>query len=289
MAQRPKFKVPNYGMGRRSSVIAVLQKLKPCIYEKYASFLGDKKDDENSKEAEKFTLTENAAKAQKQQPETSPKLMTAKFDPAKSIWQSRVKQGSPQRLPTIPEVKEVPKEFKETANQLPKKMKSIFTDEELKLLLPISRYIDDKLRHLGDAIKADGIWENVIIEKQNIRPQFVVALPEPRFAWRIEIDLITNPTAIYLISSGIFWKETMQHANPNSIMMRAIEQTLYPMDDNLNDRKLTNNHEGILNTLTSYLTDIQTFWKRDTNQFMKIVVTYFVILCLVGFLFTIYI
>ncbi|XP_030568781.1 uncharacterized protein LOC115768355 isoform X2 [Drosophila novamexicana] len=287
MAQRPKFKVPNYGMGRRSSVIAVLQKLKPCIYEKYASFLDDKKDDENSKEAEKFTLTGNAAKTQKQQPETSPKLMTAKFDPAKSIWQSRVKQGSPQRLPTIPEVKEVPKEFNETSNQ---KKKSIFTDEELKLLLPISRYIDDKLRHLGGAIKSDGICENVIvIEKQNIRPQFVVALPEPRFAWRIEIDLVTNPTAIYLISSGIFWKETMQHANPNSVMMRAIEQTLYPMDDNRNDRKLSNACEGILNTVTSYLTDIQTFWKRDTNQFMKIVVTYFVILCLVGFLFTIYI
>lgn len=118
LCQRPKFKVPNYGMGRRSSVIAVLQKLKPCIYEKYASFLGDKKDDENSREAEKFTLTGNAAKTQKQQPETSPKLMTAKFDPAKSIWQSRVKQGAPQRLPTIPEVKEVPKEYKETSNQV---------------------------------------------------------------------------------------------------------------------------------------------------------------------------
>ncbi|XP_064555744.1 uncharacterized protein LOC135440482 isoform X2 [Drosophila montana] len=287
MAQRPKFKVPNYGMGRRSSVIAVLQKLKPCIYDKYASFLGDKKDDENSTEAEKFTLSGNAAENQKQQPETNPKRMTAKFDPARSIWQSRVKQGSPQRLPTIPEVKEVPKEFKETCNQ---KNRSIFTDEELKLLLPISRYIDDKLRHLGGAIKANGIGENVIvIENQNIRPQFVVALPEPRFAWRIEIDLVTNPTAIYLISSGIFWKETMQHANPNTVMMRAIEQTLYPMDDNLNDKKLTNTYEGISNTVTSYVTDIQTFWKRDPNQFMKIVVTYFVILCLVGFLFTIYI
>lgn len=104
-------------MGRKSSVIAVLQKLKPCIIEKYAYFLVEKKDDESAVNDEKQSTSAKAMPTGTQKV-NSKNVMTCKATVPKSIWQGRVKRGGQQRLPTIPEVKEVPKEYIDRCNQV---------------------------------------------------------------------------------------------------------------------------------------------------------------------------
>ncbi|XP_023178688.2 uncharacterized protein LOC111604744 [Drosophila hydei] len=264
MPQRPKFKVPNYGMGRKSS-----------------------KDDESAVNDEKQS-TSTKAMATGTQKVNSKNVMICKATVPKSIWQGRVKRGGQQRLPTIPEVKEVPKEYIDRCNQTDKR-KLTLTDEDLKLLLPINRYIDYKLHQYNFPELLSELANNILsIEHINLQPQFAITLPEPRFAWRIEVNLSSNPSAIYLILSGFLWKTPLDDKLSTPLMLNAYDQSNRTMAENFYARLRQPTRKEPVQRSTCFLSKIPTFCKSTPNRLMKIVLTYFVVFCVIGFLFTLF-
>ncbi|TDG39235.1 hypothetical protein AWZ03_014342 [Drosophila navojoa] len=287
MPQRPRLKVPHYGMGRRSSIVTMLQTIRPCIVE-YAYFWDTKKNEENAGVGEILSGSGTEDKEMTAEPQMPAKAnkINVKVVPARNIREDCLKHGSKQHLPTIAAVSKVSKDCIDSSNQTEKKEFNII-DDDLKLLLPFNRYIDDKLSKYNlPKLIADLTKNMVEIEVINMRPQYVTIIPEPRVAWRIEIDLSSNPSIQCLIRAGIYIKEAMDNDPQALLMLNGYDQDNHHIALAAVHDQMPPAGDDNMRRPATWMARIPLFWPHIPNRLAKIVLTYFILICVIGIVFT---
>lgn len=163
-------------------------------------------------------------------------------------------------------------------------------EEDLKLCMPLTRYIDEKMSQYSLPQLIAELTKNMVeIEIINLRPQFVTILPAPRQAWRIELDMTKIPSIQCLIRAGLYIKEAMDTDPQARFMLNGYDQENHPIAIRaLRDRMPPPDKDDTIRRPTSWLTRIPSLWPRDPDPLARIVVTYFIFFCVIGIVFTLY-
>ncbi|KAM8720459.1 hypothetical protein ACLKA7_006497 [Drosophila subpalustris] len=191
MAQmRPKFKVNGYKLFRKSYVLAVIQKLKPFINERYAQYLLEESKKVDT--PDNADVPQNGALLQNQMEKTDNFIATT-VDPFKPFWQGRKGHVPSPNLSTLggetnwdTALSDSSSDSSGCSNQVAEQNSNGSKDKEV--VYPTWYRASDLLvSNLSDSIL------DFLSPYEDDLPlaQYVVVRPAPRIGRRTEIDLTT--------------------------------------------------------------------------------------------------
>ncbi|XP_034488225.1 uncharacterized protein LOC117792271 [Drosophila innubila] len=278
----PKFKVNSYKLFRKSYVLAVIQKLKPFINERYAQYLLE--ESKRVHVPDDMDVSQNGALLQNQK-EKLDNFIATTIDPFKPFWQSRTSQGPSTSLSTIGESmrdttlsdSSSSSDSTGSINQSTDRHSSGSTD--LDGIYPMwNNLSDSQSSNLSNSI------HDFFASTDNQLPlvNYAVVRPAPRIGHRTEIDMTSIET---LLRRPIYLEYLM--ANVNKIgteptLAIELNDQMHLEDTDLPD----NNNSNIIDSVpgTNVVRPVST-WFPTTEKFLKFVLTYLVVVFIIGFLF----
>ncbi|KAH8388070.1 hypothetical protein KR093_011564 [Drosophila rubida] len=284
MAQmrQPKIHVSNYKLARKSSVAAILHKLKPYINARCAEYFAEEAEENEAYLGGALLLNQ----VEKREP-----LIAGTIDPVKNLWQVRNVQGSwPPGLGMLGE--QIAKDTMlgdnhdddaDNQNQGRAQSSNAAAGEEFKKLYPIWY----KIGRLQTANLNDRIQHLFITTKFKLPlPQCAVIRPPPRRGRRMEIDLAAFEK-IFNHSLSVITLNTIITLSPKPKSTPALIEKPEPTWL----EKLAGADNVCFNMLHSIIEAPMKLkpqlhsWLSTNEEFIK-VLTYLVVICILGFVFT---
>ncbi|XP_034108155.1 uncharacterized protein LOC117570544 [Drosophila albomicans] len=278
MAQirHPKSHVNNYKLCCKSSVIAILQKLKPYINERCAEYFCEDREDQNQEMYQGRALLLNQME---------------KKDPMMNLWQKPTIHRSKSSLTMLSEsstikettaIGDMRSEYSDTNSTL-RCSESTNAVKDFRKLNPIWY----KIGQLQTANLNERIQHLFIASKFKLPlPQCAIVRPPPRRGNRIEIDLVAFEQ-IFGGSMNLFTFNARLQSNQKGINFTpAIENSdKFSLSQVDNVQNSSWQFVNVAMTKPKKLRSHLQTWLRTKKQFIKVLI-YLVALCIVSFVFS---
>ncbi|KAH8397877.1 hypothetical protein KR222_004724 [Zaprionus bogoriensis] len=288
--RRQKFKLHNNGLGRKTSFIVIIQKLKPYIYGRYASQLTGRIQ-ESERDTMKSEIILKGAKHGVDGGRKADHIVSIMEPHSTNVWHGRIKAGTKKRLPIIQDVQDA------TFNSEDRKPKVDLEESAKKLEPSYPQQHTQATEQLGFAHPIRNYWSqleacNLIdsMQKHFLRienlmtvSKFVTVMPGPRFGHRVEIELENNARAIELISLHLYLFELEQELDL-SVSMPSLEpnQLHQQMLDDFAGSGICDSFDCVPISQGNTLRVQCPLWGRKSGKLIKFILIYFVVFCIIG-------